>query len=249
MCLSFCTSWLTQVWVLQLLLKIRLGTPLTHPAVISQALPREWKTPLMQESSPHAPWDLGCTSASGTGPSPTASYEYFSNAYRSVMQVKEGWAESHSPPSSPTHCPTGLAAGYPRSLFHGSRHMSYSICGVPGAGGSWDLGPQYCGVHGGWLDNSCFRSLCLMDWRLESSGPSAHSDVQRLYHKENWFGTPCSVLYLLIGQDKSIFLCLKVIFLNRITLTSIEGYYRLFGYIYSVLCSSSGFKNQITLSF
>lgn len=69
MCLSFCTSWLTQVWVLQLLLKIRLGTPLTHPTVISQVLPREWKMPLNQESSPHAPWDLGCTSASGTGPS------------------------------------------------------------------------------------------------------------------------------------------------------------------------------------
>lgn len=233
MCLSFCTSWLTQVWVLQLLLKNKAWNP-THP-------------PRCNFSG----FAKGVENAIDAGEQPSCSMRlglYQCKRHR-TEQVKEGWAESHSPPSSPTHCPTGLAAGYPRSLFHGSRHMSYSICGVPGAGGSWDLGPQYCGVHGGWLDNSCFRSLCLMDWRLESSGPSAHSDVQRLYHKENWFGTPCSVLYLLISQDKSIFLCLKVIFLNRITLTSIEGYYRLFGYIYSVLCSSSGFKNQITLSF
>jgi len=115
--------------------------------------------PLNQKSSPHAPWDLGCTSASGTGPSPTANYEYLSNANRSVVQVKQGWAESCPSPSSPTLCPTGLASGYPRSLSHSRRHMSYSICGVPGAGRNGDLGPQCCGVYGGWLD-----SLVVLLW-------------------------------------------------------------------------------------
>lgn len=78
---------------------------------------------------------------------------------------------------------------------------------------------------------SCSGSLCSMDWCLGSNGPSAHSDVQWLYHKENCFGAPCSVLYLLFGQYKCIFLSLKVIFLNRITLTFTEGCYKLFGYI------------------
>lgn len=37
--------------------------------------------------------------------------------------------------------------------------MSYSICGVPGAGSNGDLGPQCCGVYGGWLD-----SLVVLLW-------------------------------------------------------------------------------------
>lgn len=123
----------------------------------------------------------------------------------------------------------------------------------PQAGKSGDLDPWCCGVRGGWWAVGAARtttgSLCLMGWCLQGTGPSAYSTVQWLYHRENHFGPPCSVLPHLFGEDNFIFLTLKEIFLNGVALTSTEGYYKLLGHIWSIQCGCSGFKNQIIVSF